>query len=162
MSAGDDQMAKAVSAAVRLLAARSLTRHELVDRLVKRRFDEGVARRAAESLERQGLLNDRAAAASAAHALLERGTAPGLAEDRLRDRGVDAAIARRAVRDAAGDRSEGDAALALARKRVRLCPPGLGPEAIRRRVFAWLARRGYDEETATAAVERAVSEIVPR
>ncbi len=162
MSQDRDEAEGALRAAVRLLAARPLTRRELIDRLVKRRFEEPIARAAADELERRGLLSDRRAAESAARTQVERGAARGLAEEKLLARGVDRATARRAVSDAAGNRDEAAAALALARKRVRLCPPGLKPESIRRRVFAYLARRGYDEQTATETVERAVAEILPR
>jgi hypothetical protein len=94
-------MAKAMAAGVRLLAARSLTRHELVERLVKRRIDRGAAAAAADELERKGLLSDRAAAASAARSQIERGTARGLVEEKLLARGIGGATARRAVGDAA-------------------------------------------------------------
>lgn len=158
---GEEDIAKAVKAAVRLLAGRSLTRQELVTRLA-RRFDAAVAEAAADRLERERLLSDRAAADSGARSELARGASRERAAERLLARGVDHATARRAVIDAAGGRDEGEAALDLARRRVRMCPAGLEPEAIRRRVFAYLARRGYDEDTARAAVERAVGEILPR
>ncbi len=157
----DPALAKAIRAAVKYLAARSLTRRELVGRLVKRGFDRTLADAAADDLGRQGLLNDRAAAQAAARRQIERGSAGTLAEDRLVSRGIDPVLARQAVSDATGDRDEASAALDLARKRVRACPPSLEPDSIRRRVFAFLARRGYDEETARSAVDRAVREIIP-
>ena len=48
------------------------------------------------------------------------------------------------------------------RNRVRRSRPDLTPEVIRRRVFAFLSRRGYDEETARHAVETAADEYLGR
>ena len=155
-------MTRALAAAVKLLAGRSLTRAELVGRLVKRRVPETIAEGAATELERKGLLSDRRAAESGAADRAVRGDAPALIEDKLRARGVDPAEARRAAAGATEGRAEAETALALARKRVRACPPDSDPESMRRRVFAYLARRGYDEDTCAAAVERAVAEVLPR
>jgi hypothetical protein len=59
-------------------------------------------------------------------------------------------------------RDEGSEALEIARIRVRTSPAKLAPDAIRRRVFAFLQRRGYDEETARHAVEVAAEEYLGR
>lgn len=151
----------AFRAATKALATRALTRKALVELLVKRRHPPEAAAAAADRLERAGLLSDAAAAESIAHARAARGDAAGLIEQTLRDRGVDAPTARRALASTVGRRDESAAALALARKRVRAAPPSLSVEALRRRVFAYLARRGYEEDTAATAVERAVAEIAP-
>lgn len=153
-------MARALAAAVKLLAGRSLTKAELVARLAKR-LPEDAAIGAAAELERKGLLSDRRASESDAAARAARGETRALIEDNLRARGVERVTARRAADAATEGRSEADTALTMARKRVRVCPAGLSPEAMRRRVFAYLARRGYDEDTCAAAVERAVREVLP-
>lgn len=158
---GSSGFARALRAATKALADRPLTRRELVALLTRRGHLPRDAEDAADRLQGSGLLSDAAAADAAAHALAARGAARDFIASRLRDRGVSDPIARRAVDGVLGDRDEAAAALELARKRARSASARLSPEAIRRRVYAWLVRRGYDEDAAADAVERAVAEITP-
>jgi len=149
---------RAMKAAVRALARRPMSRRELREKLAVK-FDAALVDRVLADLERQKLLSDHAAADAIAHAQHRRGSASGLIEERLRERGIEPAAARRAVKSATEAQGDTARAFELARQRVRTAPAGLELDAIRRRVFAWLARRGYAEETCRDAVERAVEGI---
>ncbi len=159
MKPGANDIRKAMAAATRALAVKSLTRRELGERLVRRGHDAAIVGRVLDDLERLRLLSDRAAAESDAHARLRSGHSRSMMEAKLLDRGVPSATAREAVNHAIADSGPADL-LALARKRAHAAPRTLPPDAIRRRVFAWLVRHGHDEEDSRDAAERAVDEIV--
>ncbi|MFM9996859.1 MAG: hypothetical protein ACKVU4_13790 [Phycisphaerales bacterium] len=161
-AATDPPESAALRAATRALAARPLTRVALIELLVKRRHATEAAHAAADQLERAGFLSDQAAADAIAQSRASRGDSPALIEQKLREKGADATTARRAAASVTSGRAENATALELARKRVRAAPPSLSVEGLRRRVFAFLARRGYEEDVAAAAVERAVGEVAPR
>jgi regulatory protein len=147
-----------MQAAVRALARRPLSVAELRERLAAK-FDPGEVDRVIADLQRRRLLSDAAAADAIAHARRKRGHSAPDIEQRLTDRGIDAATARRAARDAADSRSDDALAFDLAAQRVRTAPPTLTPDAIRRRTYAWLARRGYPEDLCRDAVERAMERM---
>jgi regulatory protein len=146
--------------ALRLLASRSLPAAELVRRLVRRGHPRPAAEIALEQLREAGLVDDAAFARSfvSARARSQRlGPRRLLAE--LRRLGVDGALAESAVTDAlAADGVDSgallrDAALKKARGLQRL-----DPETARRRLRAYLMRRGF----AGAEVAAVVKEALPR
>lgn len=162
MRRSEDPITAAKESALKALAGRDLTRAELIERLTRRHDPEAVEAAVLE-LEAVGVVDDRRVAVvyvqrrleeekpsrSALEAeLLERGLAPGLVQSVLHEamQGVD----------------EEQEALEIARDKVRRSRPDLAPEVIRRRVFQFLARRGYDEETARQAVEKAAEEYLGR
>lgn len=161
MKKNSDEFAAALRAAVAALARRPMTRREVSDFLERREHAPEIIGRVTTHLERQSLLSDRAAAEAIAHTQLRKGSASGEIRRRMLNRGVPPDVAANVSRQATEGRDDASEALRLARVRVRACPPTLSPEAIRRRVFAWLARRGYDDETCRSAVERATKEITP-
>ncbi|MCC6659644.1 MAG: RecX family transcriptional regulator [Phycisphaerales bacterium] len=149
---------RAMKAAVRALARGPLTVADLRERLAAK-FAAGVADRVIADLRRQRLLSDEAAADAIAHARRRRGYSSADIERRLTDRGIDRATAQGAARAAAESRADGPLAFDLALARVRTAPADLAPDVIRRRVFAWLARRGYPEDLCRDAVERAIERL---
>lgn len=148
----------ALDVAERALGKRPLSRRELIETLTQHGFPGALAERTADDLARRGLLGDQALAENLAHWHASKGprSREQIAE-KLKRRGIDPAAAQHAADEAAGDRSDRDAAAHLARERIFSLAPKLGPEAAARRTFALLARRGFDEETAREAVERALA-----
>lgn len=69
----------------------------------------------------------------------------------MQARGIDPAAARRALEESYPRDRERQAALDLARRRARVLA-GLEPREQARRLWAFLARRGFDEETVREAV----------
>ncbi len=137
--------------AVRLARARPRTRAELVARLKERGHDATVAAAAADRLAAAGAIDERALAEIAAIGMAERRVSRRLARDRLAQRGIDEGQAAQAVERAFGRQSDLDRAVEAATRRAASMR-GLDPAAARRRLAAFLARRGYDEETCLEAV----------
>lgn len=145
--------ADAVRAGVRLLKFKDRTRVELVERLAAK-FGDEAARAAVAKLEFAGLTGDRRVAEAHARSRLKgKLEAASLAKRTLVRRGVAGKVAREAVEAVAEGESDLDRAVALLRKSAaRLA--GIEDQAkARRRAFATLARRGFDESTAERAIE---------
>src|SRR5690606_19468378 len=110
-----------------------------------------------------GLIDDRKVAESHVRLRLEQEQTSRLElEVTLEERGIDMGIIKSVLDAVFAERDEHGDALELARLRVRTCPAKLTPEAIRRRVYAYLARRGYDDDTCRWAVETAAEEYLGR
>lgn len=143
--------------ALRILASRAKPKSALRRQLVLRGHEARAVDRAIERIEAAGLIDDRAFALHTAERLAERGgQARRLIENKLRQKGIDASLARDAVREAATELDEADEAIRLAQARAPRMDPRLEPEAKARRLFAWLARRGFDSGDARRAVELAL------
>jgi regulatory protein len=145
------------SEALRLLRTRARSRGDLARRLARKGHDRQAAAAALDRLARVGLIDDAALAADRAEALASRGRAgPRAAEQRLRASGIEQPIAARAVRAAYEGVDLQEHAAEAARKRARTLSDRLDPATRRRRLYGFLARRGYDHETCAHAVEQAL------
>lgn len=150
---------QAIDTAERALARKPHSRRELIELLLQHGFAPELAEAAAEDLARRGHLADRTLAEGLARAQAAKGPRSRAAiEEKLRRRGLDEPLVRRAVEEATGGQSDAQRALALARERVGKLAASLDRNAIARRVYGLLARRGFNEETARDAVERALAE----
>ena len=131
-------------AALRSQRQRGHARQDLRRRLIRKQHPPAAVDAALERLIARGLLDDTAFAVhyAATHATRGRG-APRLIRD-LQAQGVDRRLAERAVAEAlVAEGIDGDQAVrSLAERRVPLLA-GLPPEARRRRLLAFLARRGF-------------------
>lgn len=151
----EDSPAAARQAAVRILKTRLISRSALVTRLVRRGFSRGSAEAAAEALERVGLLDDRRLAESLVRK--QMGSKPvgkRVLESKLRQRGISGTAAGAAVAQGMAGRDVLADAIDLARRRARLLKPGEDPQVVHRRLFGYLARRGFDAEVCREAVGR--------
>lgn len=155
-AAADEEAA--VRAALRALARRPHARGDLRRRLVLRQHPPDAVDRALERLAMQGLLNDRQYAEHFAATRAARGRGPArLVTDLLRQ-GVDRRSAEAAVQAAlsAEGIDPGRAARAVAERRAAQL--GDLPAAVkRRRLRAYLARRGYAGHQVWAVVEQVVA-----
>lgn len=142
-----------------MLERRAYSRRELVDRLVRKEFDEPVARECVGALVGAGLVDDRRLAESVVRLELERTPAgAGLLEAKLARRGIERGMASEVVREALRGRSARDDALTVARKRARALADGLSHEARWRRLMGALSRRGFGAEEAREAVDAVLGE----
>jgi regulatory protein len=163
MKSAEEKKAAAKDLAIRALAGRDLTRAELTELMVQRRHAPEVVEAALLELEELGLVDDRRVAMLYVQRRVEE-EAPTRAvlEAELLERGVESGLVQTVLDEAVSGRDEGREALEIARDRVRRSRPDLKPEIIRRRVYAFLARRGYDDETCRHAVETAAEEYLGR
>ena len=131
--------------ALRLLALRAHGAAEVRRRLIKRQHPPGAVDAVLRELADRGLLDDSAFAQAYAASRARRGRGPARIQAELTGRGVERSVAERAV--AAAFTAEQIDPLAEAR-RVALRQAakfgGLPPGERRRRVAAFLLRRGYD------------------
>lgn len=144
--------------ALRLVAARPRAKADLVRRLRMAGHADRHATAAAESLEHAGVINDVALAEAAAATMASRtGISRRAIETKLRKRGITAGEASKAAREATEELDERAAATELAVRRVSRQRPPADPVAAKRRLFAFLLRRGFNSDDARHAVEHALA-----
>lgn len=134
--------------ALRLLTARSYTVRDLRRKLVQREYSQDDVNATIERLERSGLLDDASFAERFARGKLVNESA---SRRRVAQLLVRKGIAPDTVQDAIArvvEAEDVDAAASIekvARKKLQTLT-GLDPRVTRQRLFAFLARRGYDLE----------------
>jgi regulatory protein len=134
----------ACRAGLRALAARGRARRDLRRRLIQKQHPPGAVDEALARLDAQGLLDDRRFALeyAARHAAGGRGPARLVAD--LLSKGVDPQLAHAAVSEALAEEGVDSARTARAVAARRAAQLNDVPPAVRkRRLLAYLARRGY-------------------
>lgn len=154
--ADQDAEARATESALVYLAYRPRTEQEVRTRLRRAGHSPEVIARVMAKLHEWRYLDD----ADFARRWVENRTAQKprgkrLLQQELRQKGVAAETAREVIADA--DVDEAAAAAALARKRLASYA-GDDPQAVRRKLSAYLARRGYGYDVVRGAVERVLGE----
>lgn len=154
-----DQTWKAREAALNLLSFRPRTAAELRRRLREKGFDEAIADECAAALEQRGLVDDSSFAEMFVRdrvRLRPRGRRRLVQE--LRSRGVDAETAGAAIAEVWAN--EGVSDVDLAREVAAKWSPRTGEERLRarRRLFGFLARRGFSGETARTVIDERLPE----
>jgi regulatory protein len=151
-----DQASRATEAALVFLGYRPRSEKEVRDRLRRGGYEQGAIEHAIARLHEWRYLDD----ADFARRWVENRTAhrprgKRLLQQELRHKGIDGETARDAIDEA--DLDETGAAEALARRRL---PAYAGDDAasIRRRLGAYLARRGYGYDVIRIALDRALGE----
>lgn len=142
--------------ALRLLSVRARSREELRTRLLRAGFHPAEIEAALRDLETVGLVDDEHFARElASYGRRHRGLGRRGIVASLRRAGVDPELAERATADL-GDDEEARAVELATRRASRF--GSLDPASARRRLFAFLVRRGYDSEVARSAVQRVLGE----
>jgi len=142
----------AVRQSLEFLAQSRRTRAELRQRLLKR-FNEAETDRAVARIEELGYLDDSSWAQDYVASPRSRGRGRALLSRELRDKGIGDATQELALAEH-DDLSE---AKAIARKRLRSLRR-LEPEVRDRRLYAFLRRRGFGNDTTRQAMDAAVAE----
>lgn len=150
-------IAKAKDAAMRKIVRRGKSSAQLLDDLLRAGHDKETAREAVDRLRGAGLVDDKALAESYAKQVMSR-SASGkrLVEARLRGKRFSPEVAAEAAKSAAGERDALEDATALARKKIRAAPKSIDAPTLKRRVWAALARRGFDADVCRKALEKAM------
>ena len=140
--------------ALNMLAFQPRSSRDLRRRLVQKGESEANAERAVERLVAAGLLDDAAFARQVARSkLLGHGASRRRLQQELFKRGVDRRLADEAIGEVLSDEQvdEGEVVERLARKKLRSLD-ALDEPSRRRRLYAFLARRGYDGEVIRRAM----------
>ena len=142
-------------AALRALARRAHARLDLRRRLLQKQHPAAAVECALDRLSAAGLLNDAQFAGDYAAAKARRGRGPARLVRDLQAQGIDRRIAEDAVRTslAAEGVDPAAAVLALAQKRAKQLA-GLPPAVKKRRLVAFLVRRGFGGSEVREVVER--------
>jgi regulatory protein len=144
--------------AVRMLASRALPSAELVRRLVRRGHSKPSVELAVEALRQAGLLDDESCATHYARTRAQRQHfGPRRLLGDLRRLGVSERVAQRAVNEALeSDGVDPRAVLLEAAQRKARTLQGLPPDTARRRLRAFLLRRGFAGSEVLAVVKEAL------
>lgn len=149
-----DERARAASAALAFLAYRPRSGKEVRDRLRQKGFAPLAIDHAIGKLEGWRYLDDEEFARRwVENRTVHQPRGGRLIEQELRTKGVDRDTARRAVEDAEID--ERAAAIEAAMDRARRLA-GEEPAAARRKLAAWLARRGFGWDAVRPALDAAL------
>jgi regulatory protein len=145
--------------AVRLLAGRGYAVAELSRRLVRGGADARYVPIAIERLVASGALDDAEYARSLTRSRVRsKGTSARRVKQELSRHGVSADVAAEAVEEVFVEEEVDETAVVeqLARRRAETMR-GLDPMVRRRRLYAYLARRGYDADDVRRAVETVIA-----
>jgi len=145
--------------ALNLLAFRARSARELERRLTMKGESRERAQRVIEKLRVVGLINDADFARQVARSKVSGGASKRRLQQELFKRGVARDVADQAVAEVLEDESVDELAVAerIARKRL---PSLASADAAtqRRRLYAFLARRGHDGETIRTVMDRVLSD----
>lgn len=152
---------RAYDRALALLAHRGRSREELRRLLIRKGEPAPAVESALERLVRAGLLDDASYARSYSRSKV---LGPGHSRRRLRDeltrRGVDRAIADDAIEDVLTDESVDEEAIIerVARRKLRTLSRA-NAETRERRLWAFLARRGYEPDDIRRAIAKVCADV---
>lgn len=146
---------RARDAALRLLAVRARSAHELRDRLRRKGIDDETVAAVLDALASVGLVDDRAFARLWIEERVRlRPLGRRRAVSELRAKGIDPAVAEGAAAEVYAEHPEEDLAARALRPKLR----GAGGEdrlRRRRRLHAFLVRRGFTHELASRTLDEA-------
>lgn len=141
----------AFRSALRLLERRQHGAHELAGKLERRGHSPVAVAATIARLAEQGLVDDRAFARAFVTSHFARGRGALRLRRDLASRGIERAVIDAAIAEASGQDDPLDRARAAARRRARQMRD-LPPDVVRRRLLAFLARRGHGGSDARRVV----------
>lgn len=141
--------------ALRALARRPFARHDLARRLGLKGHTPGAVETAIARAVAAGLLDDAAFARQFVETRFARGRGPARLRRELQVMGLEDALIARALVEGIPSGGVGERAAQLARRRAAQLA-AVAPQVRRRRVLAYLARRGFRGPEARRAVAEAV------
>lgn len=156
--AAEEDALRVYDRAVSMLAARGRAARDLERQLVRKGEPPELARKAVERLTAQGFLDDAAFARSFVRS---KSSGAGLAKRRLEQelgrKGVERSVIADAIDEVFTEEEvdESAAAETLARKRNKSLGAADAPSR-RRRLYAFLARRGYSPDVIANAVSKVI------
>ncbi len=154
-----DALLRARSAALGFLSSRARTRREVADRLRRDDLSDDAIEDTLAWLDGRGYLDDAAYAAQYAESRRRaQGLGPSRIRQELRRRGVGTEEANEAVADVFDDpEAILDDALTAARKRLPSLLREPDPRKRQRKLYDFLARRGYDGDTSRQVIAAILS-----
>ena len=151
---------EAREAALRILGRRRRTRSQVEEKLRAKGFERGVIQAVCDRLEELRLLDDLEYARLFLESRRSKPRGRRLLQQQLRAKGVAHTVALQALEEMKAPEEGGgelERAVALARRSLGKVA-GLPPREARNKLFQMLARRGFEMDTAQAAVRQALED----
>lgn len=136
---------KAKEYAFLLLKFRLRSEQEIYQRLKKKRFDEEIIKDAILFLKERGFLDDRLFAKAWIESRLKKPFGLRRIRQELRLKGIDKQTIDTQISQIENVYPEGDLVKEIARERLKKLK-GIEPHSAKRRVYAYLLRRGFSPE----------------
>lgn len=144
---------------IRLLGRRDHARNELIRKARKKGYDEQIVSQTVDELDEKDYLDDESFARSfAADKQKFRKWGPGKISSELSKRGVSRAVIQRVISELNSDLELGKICVDLALKRKKHFLRESNFQVRRRKIAAWLQRKGYSYDT----IRTALPEIMDR
>ncbi len=153
MTDGTREKQRALERAIRALAARAHSEHEIVEKLTRAGYDERIIAETMHTLSKHELVNDASFARQWAGARARRGMGPFRIAQELRHKGISREDADNALAQLDEDIAL-EQATALALKHLQK-----GDDRAKRRAYEALIRRGHSYDTARAALAEAERQL---
>ena len=147
------ELLKAKTAAFRFLKIRQRSVCELREKLTHKKFPKAIVEETIAFLLEKKFLDDRAFAKAWVRYRQARPYGAQKIRMELRQKGISEDISREELAAAFGEYSEEEVVLALARRRANRYQ-GIEPVKVRKRVFDFLARRGFNLDVITKAIKK--------
>ncbi len=153
----DEELRRAWESALRLLTYRERSRKELRDKLAGKKYSPEAVDATIAKLEHLDLIDDEKFARLWVNSRVNfKPRAAWLIGRELREKGIDPETAGRVLDEMIPPERERAAARELAGRRVRHYQTE-PPETARRKLFSYLARRGFSSETIRECLEDLIS-----
>ncbi len=153
----DEEFRRAWESALRLLTYRERSRKEVREKLAGKKYSPETVSAVIAKLERLDLLDDEKFSRLWVNSRINfKPRAAWLISRELKQKGIDKETARRVLGELLPPERERDAARQLAANRVRRYR-GQPLETVKRKLFAFLARRGFSSETIRECLQELIS-----
>lgn len=149
---------KAKNYAFLLLKFRQRSEKELYHRLKKKNFREEVINQAISFLKDNGFIDDELFAKAWIESRLKRSLGLRKIQNELNLKGLDKKIIERQISEIKKFYSEEEIVNKIAKERFAKLK-GIEPEIIKRRLYAYLLRRGFSSEVIVDAINQSCKQI---
>jgi len=146
------QFEKAKAYAFLLLKFRLRSENELYGRLKKKKFDEAVARKTVAFLKEKEFIDDNVFAKGWIRSRIKRSLGLRRIRDELKVKGVDPEVVEAKVDEIRPDYNENEIVRVIAENRFSKLQ-GVETVTARRRVYAYLMRRGFSQDAIMDALK---------
>ncbi len=136
---------KAKDYAFLLLKFRPRSEREIYERLRRKRFEEGIIRKTINFLKDRGFIDDKCFAQGWIESRIKKPLGLRRLKEELRIKGVKEEIINLQISEVKKSYPEADIVTKIAKERFRRIK-GIGAQKARRRIYAYLLRRGFSPE----------------
>ena len=149
---------KAKNVCLRLLKYRLRSEKELRDRLTKKKFDNITVNKAIAYFKEIGLVNDAVFAKQWIESRLDKGLGAVRIKKELKEKGIDSLTADELLKEKLKDAPEQEKVRQVIEKKLKAMHRGEDLEKLKRRIFAFLVRRGFSYDLVYEEIKKAFND----